>query len=454
MTDDLFSIAQQPASPKSNTPELSVSDVAMSLKRTIEDAFGRVRVRGELSRVKIHSSGHMYSDLKDENAVINAVCWRGQVAKLSVRPEEGLDVICTGKITTYPARSNYQLMIETMELAGEGALLKMLEERKKKLMAEGLFAPERKKPIPFLPKRIGVVTSETGAVFHDILHRVKDRFPCHVMLWPVAVQGRGAETKIAAAIRGFNTMSPDTRPDTVIVARGGGSLEDLMAFNEEIVVRSVAESNIPVISAVGHETDTTLIDYVADKRAPTPTGAAEMAIPERIALWNQVKDDGVRLQKSIQRTIGEAKTLLDTRVAQLGHPAQILDTKAQKLDHASETLIRVFERQIQQKKTRLIERASSIRHPRDLVAEKTRTLKGVHDRLQAQPEKICDQPKQNLEHLSRMLDSLSFKATLDRGFVVVRDQNNKPITEAQTLKSGTKITLEYKENQSVSGHID
>lgn len=457
MTDDLFSIADkapQQAKPqhRTNAPEMSVSDLAMSLKRAIEDSFGRVRVRGELSRVKIHSSGHMYSDIKDENAVINAVCWRGQVAKLSVRPEEGLDVICTGKITTYPARSNYQLMIESMELAGEGALLKMLEERKRKLAAEGLFAPERKKALPFMPKKIGVVTSETGAVFHDILHRIRDRFPCHVVLWPVAVQGKGVETQIANAIRGFNMMAE--KPDVMIVARGGGSLEDLMAFNEEVVVRATAESQIPIISAVGHETDTTLIDYASDRRAPTPTGAAEMAVPERMSLMAQIEDDGIRLKKSVRRLLVEAKTRLDTRVAQLGHPAQLLDTKTQKLDHLGETLSRVYERFISRKQNRLVELSANIRHPKDLVAEKQRYLETNAQRLAGQGQKICDKPQQNLDYLRRMLHSLSFKATLDRGFAVVRDQNNKPITDPNLIHAGHELHIEYKDNKIVKARAE
>jgi len=233
----------------------------------------------------------MYSDLKDENAVLNLVCWKGTVSRLSIKPEEGLEVICTGRISSYPARSNYQLIIESMELAGEGALLKMLEERKKKLAAEGLFAPERKNPIPFLPETIGVITSETGAVIRDILHRLRDRFPRHVLLWPVAVQGKDAAAQIAAAIKGFNDLPSSLRPDVLIVARGGGSLEDLMAFNEEEVVRAVSESTIPLISAVGHETDTTLIDYVSDLRAPTPTGAAEKVVPVRADLLAQILDN-------------------------------------------------------------------------------------------------------------------------------------------------------------------
>ncbi len=457
MSDDLFSVADKkdytPPAPKSNAPEMSVSDLALSLKRTVEDAFGRVRVRGELSRVKIHTSGHMYSDLKDDKSVINAVCWRGQLAKLSIRPEEGLDVICTGRITTYPARSNYQIMIESMELAGEGALLKMLEERKKKLAAEGLFAPERKKPLPFMPKIIGVVTSETGAVFQDILHRIRDRFPCHVILWPVAVQGKGAENKIAEAIRGFNRMEGH-RPDTMIVARGGGSLEDLMAFNEEIVVRAVAESNIPVISAVGHETDTTLIDYVADKRAPTPTGAAEIAVPERAGLLYQIEDDALRLHKSIRRILSDTKNRLETRTAQLGTPALLLDTKTQKIDHISETLVRVFERVVVQRQKHLIEVSSGLRHPKDLLSEKGRVLAMMSDQLKRRGEKIGDSPQRNLEHVSRMLESLSFKSTLERGFIVVRDQTNKPITDPKEITKGMALSLEYKDNIHISVHAN
>ncbi|HSK41782.1 MAG TPA: exodeoxyribonuclease VII large subunit, partial [Arenibaculum sp.] len=280
----------------SNLPEVTVGELSRRLKRTIEETFGYVRVRGEISQPKRHGSGHVYLRLKDEAAVIEAVCWKGTAARLSVRPEEGLEVVCTGRLTTYPGRSQYQLVIETMELAGEGALLKMLEERKRRLAAEGLFDPGRKKPLPFLPDVIGVVTSPTGAVIRDILHRLADRFPRHVLIWPVAVQGEAAASQVAAAIEGFNRLpeagaGPVPRPDLLIVARGGGSLEDLMPFNEEVVVRAAAASRIPLISAVGHETDTTLIDYAADRRAPTPSAAAEMAVPVRVEILAQVMDD-------------------------------------------------------------------------------------------------------------------------------------------------------------------
>jgi len=314
-----------------NIPEFSVSELAFSVKRTVEETFGRVRVRGELSRVSIPKSGHMYSSLKDDKSVIDAVCWKGMLSRLSIKPEEGLEVICTGKMTTYPGSSKYQLVIESMELAGEGALLKMLEARKKKLASEGLFDPEKKQPLPFLPERIGVVTSPTGAVIRDILHRLDDRFPRHVLLWPVKVQGEGAAEEITKAIDSFNALPETHRPDILIVARGGGSLEDLMAFNEESVVRATASSKIPLISAVGHETDTTLIDYASDARAPTPTGAAEIVVPVRLNLMAQVADDGQRLISAVSRMIRESRQRIENGTARLGSPDRLLELKVQNL---------------------------------------------------------------------------------------------------------------------------
>ncbi|MBM3521446.1 MAG: exodeoxyribonuclease VII large subunit, partial [Alphaproteobacteria bacterium] len=284
--------------PRSNLPELTVSELSGAIKRTLEEGFERVRVRGELSGFKRHTSGHLYFALKDADALIDGVVWRGQAARLAIKPEDGLEVICTGRVTTYGARSKYQLIVDQMELAGEGALLKMIEERRKRLAAEGLFDEQRKKALPFLPDVIGVVTSPTGAVIRDILHRLADRFPRHVLVWPVAVQGEGAAQQVAEAIRGFNALAPGgavPRPDVLIVARGGGSLEDLMAFNEEIVVRAAAASAIPLISAVGHETDTTLLDFAASRRAPTPTAAAEMAVPVRSELVARLSRDGSSL---------------------------------------------------------------------------------------------------------------------------------------------------------------
>ncbi|MGA8382341.1 MAG: exodeoxyribonuclease VII large subunit, partial [Stellaceae bacterium] len=286
------------APPRTNLTEYTVSELSLALRRSIEDGFGFVRVRGEVSGFKRHGSGHCYLALKDADAVLDAVCWRMTAMRLAVKPEDGMEVVCTGRLTTFPGRSKYQLVIDTIELAGVGALLKMLEERRRRLAAEGLFAAERKQKLPYLPAVIGVVTSPTGAVIRDILHRLADRFPRRVLIWPVAVQGEGAAAQVAAAIAGFNRLPRDgavPRPDLIIVARGGGSLEDLMAFNEEIVVRAAASSLIPLISAVGHETDTTLIDHASDVRAPTPSAAAEIAVPVRLELIAGLAGNAARL---------------------------------------------------------------------------------------------------------------------------------------------------------------
>src|SRR5215470_14149276 len=295
-----------------NLPEYTVSELSAAVKRSLEQGFSYVRVRGEVSGFKRHGSGHCYLSLKDTDAVLDGVIWRVTAQRMSLKPEDGLEVVCTGRITTYAGRSKYQLVIESMELAGVGALLKMLEDRRKRLAAEGLFDAARKRPLPYLPGVIGVVTSPTGAVIRDILHRLADRFPRRVLLWPVAVQGEGAAEQVATAIEGFNRLpetGPIPRPDLLIVARGGGSLEDLMAFNEEVVVRAAAASKIPLISAVGHETDTTLIDFASDKRAPTPTAAAEMAVPVRADLMGFVAERAVRLEGILFRLFEKQKLL-------------------------------------------------------------------------------------------------------------------------------------------------
>ena len=298
-----------PASGPSNVPAFTVSELSFALKREIETTFPRVRVRGEISQPSFPRSGHCYFRLKDENAVIDGVAWKGTIPRLGIKIEEGLEVIATGKLTTYAGSSRYQIIVDRLELAGEGALLKLLEDRRKRLQAEGLFDLDRKRPLPFLPEVVGVVTSPSGAVIRDILHRLADRFPCHVLVWPVAVQGEKAAAEVAAAIGGFNRLpehGPVPRPDILIVARGGGSLEDLWAFNEEIVVRAAAASTIPLISAVGHETDTTLIDFVSDRRAPTPSAAAEMAVPVRADLMAQTLDFGKRTMACMNRVLREA----------------------------------------------------------------------------------------------------------------------------------------------------
>src|SRR6478735_8401703 len=324
--------------PGDNSPALSVSELSGALKRTVENAFGQVRVRGEISGFKRHASGHCYFTLKDENACIDAVIWRTSAVSLAFRPEDGAEVIATGKLTTYPGRSKYQIVVERLELAGEGALLALLERRRKALAAEGLFAPERKRKLPFLPQVVGVVTSPTGAVIRDILHRLEDRCPTHVIVWPVAVQGEGASVRIAEAIRAFPSIEP--RPDLLIVARGGGSIEDLWAFNEEEVVRAAADSPIPLISAVGHETDTTLIDFASDRRAPTPTAAAEMAVPVRSELASMLAELGHRAQNCLSRRAERSRERFDLTVCRWPEPQALFAPAAQRVDELGERLPR------------------------------------------------------------------------------------------------------------------
>ncbi|MES2845246.1 MAG: exodeoxyribonuclease VII large subunit [Pseudomonadota bacterium] len=323
------------AMPASNQPEYTVSELSGAVKRVIEGEFGLVRVRGEVGRVSRPASGHLYFALKDDRASLDAVSWKGQVAKMQVRPEEGMEVIATGRMTTFPGQSKYQLIVEDVAPAGAGALMAMLEKRKAALGAEGLFDPARKKPIPYLPRVIGVVTSPSGAVIRDILHRLRDRFPRHVLIWPVAVQGQSCAAEVAAAIRGFNAIEPGgpiPRPDLIIVARGGGSLEDLWGFNEEIVVRAAAASRIPLISAVGHETDTTLIDFAADLRAPTPTAAAELAVPVRLDLLAAVDGFGARLSRGVATGVGQRGQRLRDLARALPRLDALTGQAAQRLD--------------------------------------------------------------------------------------------------------------------------
>ncbi len=384
MTDDLFSVAaQKPVPPKagSNIPELSVSDLAHSLKKTLEDTYARIVVRGELSGLKIPSSGHLYGDIKDADANINIICWRGVLSKMALKPEEGMDVLITGKVSSYAKSSRYQIIIEKMELAGEGALLKLLEDRKKKLAAEGLFDTSRKQTLPFLPQKIGVITSPTGAVIQDILHRLKDRFPRHVLVWPVKVQGDGAAEQIAKAIDGFQILDKEQKPDLLIIARGGGSLEDLMPFNEEIVVRAVANCSIPIITAVGHETDTTLVDYAADLRAPTPTGAAEMAVPVRLNLLAQIQDDYQRLLHSSTRLTQNKKARLDTLSAQMGNPSAVLQAKAQTIDYFGDKLISGLQTNLYEKRTSLQQLLSGFQNPLQNFQQRRQNLNFLQDKL-------------------------------------------------------------------------
>ena len=369
-----------------NLPEFTVSEISQAVKRTLEGSFERVRVRGEVSQPKYHSSGHLYLRLKDENAVLEAVCWRGTVGRLRLRIEEGMEVIATGRITTYPGGSKYQIVIDSVELAGEGALLKLLEDRRRKLAAEGLFDEARKKPIPLLPDVIGVVTSPTGAVIRDILHRFADRFPRRVLIWPVAVQGEGAAAQIAAAIRGFGTLAPGgkvPRPDVLIVARGGGSLEDLWAFNEEVVVRAAAECTIPLISAVGHETDTTLIDFASDRRAPTPTAAAEMAVPVRAELLTEVMERGRRMVGAMNRLVAERRVQVEGLGRGLPQPQRLLEDTAQRLDGWAERLANSRGPYIATLADRLARLAAALPTPKEQIFAKARDVERLSDALRS-----------------------------------------------------------------------
>ena len=431
-----------------NIHEFSVSELAGALKRTVEDAFGHVRVRGELGRVVIAKSGHVYFDVKDEKAVIASVAWKGTAARFRFRPEEGLEVVIEGRLSTYPGRSQYQLIVDTMEPAGAGALMALLEERKKKLAAEGLFDPARKKPIPFLPRTIGVVTSPTGAVIRDILHRLQDRFPRHVILWPVLVQGDKAAEQIATAIRGFNALSEGgrvTRPDVLIVARGGGSIEDLWSFNEEIVVRAAAESEIPLISAVGHETDTTLIDYVSDRRAPTPTGAAEMAVPVRAELKADIDALAARLVAALSRHIERRRTELKGAARALPRPAALLDLKRQRFDMVADRLDPALQNNAAEKRARLLVLKAGLKPAaleRD-IRQKQERLADRGARLSPAVQRILRQERRSLEGWMARLASLSHESVLRRGFVLVRDKDGKLVRSGAVLDSGDTVEMQF-----------
>jgi len=492
-------VTEDPPPPAgANAPmEYSVSEISQQLKKMVEGQFSYVRVRGELSRVTIAKSGHMYSSLKDEKAVLDAICWRGVLGRLSIRPEEGLDVIVTGRLTTYPGRSNYQIIIESMELAGEGALLKMLEERRKKLAAEGLFDPAHKKQIPYLPKRIGVITSPTGAVIRDIMHRLNERFPRPVLLWPAVVQGEQAAQQVSEGIQAFNNLPIDSphRPDLLIVARGGGSLEDLMPFNDERVVRAIAASDIPIICAVGHETDTSLADYAADLRAPTPTGAAEKAVPVRADLISTLKQTDLRLHRSVHRWMTEQQNRLQGLARGLTHPRRMLENVIQRLDSLSNRLDNGLAGKLHLSRRQLIEAASKLslsnqRHKLSHQAERMALLgrqlnrsllhsvtqsrqKLVHTSgrltltpygqqlrhqktvLATQTERLnrainhkIETDKNRLTSQSALLESLSFKKVLERGYTVVWDENDKPVTASKQLESGQKLNIEFKDGKA------
>ncbi len=429
-----------------NLTPYTVGELARAVKRTIEGEYGQVRVRGELLRVKRHTSGHIYLCLKDDDAVLDGVVWRGVVSKLGMIPEDGVEVICTGRVTTYPARSSYQLVIETMELAGQGALLKLIEERRRKLAEEGLFAPERKRPLPGLPELIGVVTSPTGAVIRDILHRLADRFPRDVLIWPVAVQGNNAAAEIAAAIDGFNALPAagwPRRPDVLIVARGGGAIEDLMAFNEEIVVRAAAASTIPLISAVGHETDTTLIDFASDRRAPTPTAAAEFAVPVRLQLLAQVAEWSSRLLFQIERAVEGKRSGLQALERGLGNPRHAIEAYVQRLDGLDERLEAArrnyFDRQVQS----VANWGARLRHPLQQIHDFAHRLDIQGRGLDSGYRRTLDAATARLARFGDLLESYSYRGVLKRGYALVTDGKGHAIGSAQGVGPGSVLSIEF-----------
>ncbi len=427
----------------SNLPEFSVTELSAALKRAVEDQFAMVRVRGEISGLKFHSSGHVYFDLKDDKAVLNAVIWRGTVARLRVRPEAGMEVILTGKLSTYPGSSRYQIIVEQVELAGLGALMAMLEERKKRLAAEGLFDAARKKKLPFLPEIIGVVTSPTGAVIRDIMHRLEARFPRRVLLWPVAVQGEKAAGEVAAAITGFNTFQP--RPDLIIVARGGGSVEDLMAFNDEAVVRAAAASRIPLISAVGHETDTTLIDFAADVRAPTPTAAAELAVPVRTELLALTLDLERRTLRCFSKGMEDRRRHLAQLVRVLPRAESLFATPRQRLDTASERLGQSLSRNLQIHRTAFTKAATQLRHRmlKDRMTVCGERVGALAARAGRAQDTRLKQARRRLEGLARELELISYRKVLERGFALVKGEDGAVRRRAADLKAGESLVLTF-----------
>lgn len=476
-----------------NTPEFTVSELSGVIKRFIEGEFAHVRIRGELGRISRPSSGHVYMDLKDDRSVIAGVMWKGTASRLTLRPEEGMEVVVTGRLTTFPGQSKYQVVIEDMAPAGLGALMAMLEKRRLALQAEGLFDPARKQALPFLPEVIGVVTSPSGAVIRDILHRLRDRFPRHVLLWPVAVQGKDCAPQVAAAIRGFNALVPGgavPRPDLIIVARGGGSVEDLWGFNEDIVVRAAAASRIPLISAVGHETDTTLLDHAADRRAPTPTAAAEMAVPVRsdLAIW--AADHGARLARALAQGLGLRQQRLRDLARALPRPQALVEGPRQRLDAAGERLPRALTLGVERRQAVLARAGGSLRPAllrgmlrasaqriaatqarltpatqrlvaaraealgrrsdrltlqpvTDRLARAARDLQGLQTRLAAAQARALDVRQTRLAALDRLHDTLGYRATLARGYAVVRGADGGPVITAAQAATQPRLDIEF-----------
>ena len=460
-----------------NLPEWSVSELSGALKRTLEDQFSHVRVRGELGKVTVHSSGHVYLDIKDEKSTLSSVIWRGQAARLRFKPEMGLEVIATGKITTFAGQSRYQLIIEALEPAGEGALLAQLEARKRRLAAQGLFDEARKQLLPFLPEVIGVITSPTGAVIRDILHRLSDRFPRRVLLWPVRVQGETCAAEVTAAIEGFNALpleGPLPRPDVLIVARGGGSIEDLWGFNDERLVEAAAASLIPLVSAVGHETDWTLIDLAADQRAPTPTGAAEMVVPVRADLLLRLRDLGHRLQGGALRLVTRRRGDFQALLRAMPQAADIVGGARQRLDLASSRLGSGLSRLAQRQRQRFNQvqqrlqrhaptarlgtararldglgqrlkaaQAAALRSETRVIQDRRQRIAALMSRQDQAITVLLKQRKERLEHLSQLLVGFSYQGVLARGFALVLDADGQPVKSARSVVGDTPYKLRF-----------
>ena len=439
---------------KENIPEYSVTELSSALKSTIEDNFGYVRIKGELSGINKHSSGHIYLTLKDENAIINGIIWRSSVAKIKIQLEEGLEVICSGKISTgynpgrYPGRSNYQITIDSMKPAGVGALMAILEERKQKLKIEGLFEEIHKKTLPKYPTSIGVITSPTGAVLQDIKHRISDRFPCNIILWPVPVQGNDAAELIENAILGFNTLdeSKIQKPDVIILARGGGSIEDLWCFNEEEVVRAVFQSQIPVISAIGHETDTTLVDYAADMRAPTPTAAAELATPAKDILIAELSENSNRLDSSIKNIVSMSRERVVSVQKLLPSYQNLFNLKLNEINILAQRLPTAIKIYLQNEITNL--QTSSSKLNLKILKEK---IKNSQNSLSSLKNQLTNNSKTNLStqsnrvlSVSKLLESLSYKSVIKRGFSVVRNSSNIILTKKTDVLNDKKLNVETK----------
>ena len=470
------------AAPGDNALALSVGELSSKLKRMVEGEFGHVRLRGEISGYKRAASGHAYLCLKDDSAVIDGVMWKGSAGGLAFRPEDGIEVIATGRLTTYPGRSKYQIVIDRMELAGAGALMALLEKRRAALAAEGLFDSERKRPLPFLPRVIGVVTSPTGAVIRDILHRVADRCPTHVLVWPVKVQGDGAAEEVAAAVRGFSALAPDgpvPRPDLVIVARGGGSIEDLWAFNEEVVVRAVAASAIPTISAVGHETDTTLCDHAADRRAPTPTAAAEMAVPVLADLRLTLDAFAQRSERCARRYVERGRERLDAQARLLPTRDRLLGPQRQRLDELAGRLAIGLERRVaiarggfdrvggalrpatldrRMDAARQRLKDGGVRLDHGLI-RRTDTARALLDRTSAplRPvtlERRLGIARQRLADMGRLLGSLNPDAILERGYVRVTDRTGATLTSAAAARAAVSLRLHFSGDRTVDAKVE